>query len=225
VPELAYRYAESMMLRTWLHWHPKLITQQEVRGAEIIADRDRTRPHILSFMHHHHYSGLFQSLNRAGAPVVIVMSPKIIGDVGAQFVQHREVVRKGSEVVPAVGGLDAIMAELTPGRILAIAPDLPGHTPITFLGREYLGSKGAAVMAKITDALIVPLTVQQHADGGHHLQVHAPIESRDYPTWRELVDATLVPHQEAILAWPEVLEAPRARYGLIEDDAAVRPSS
>jgi lauroyl/myristoyl acyltransferase len=215
-PQLARGYAISMMERSWYRWHPRWMTHQEVRGIEWLRDRDMSRPYILSFMHHNHYAGLFGSLSHAGVRTHIVMSPKIIGDVGAQFVQHRKVVSTASDVIPAVGGTDAIAAQALPGRILCIAPDLPGTTEVTFLGQRRRGSFGAARIAKMVDAPIVLATARQNEDGsGFHIRVQPPIESRDFSDPRDLLDETLRHHEDAILAWPEVVEAPRARFGTI----------
>lgn len=219
VPELAYRYAEHMMLRGYLRWHPRTITRQEVRGIEwLTTRRDAKRGVVLSFAHHNQYDGLFASIARLGVPLQVSMTPKIMGsDAGASWRQHRRIVERGAEAVPSNAGTDALAARLGPGVTLAIASDFPGRTPVTFLGRRVIGSFGAARIASLTNSSVVVVTSWQ-ADNGHHfLQLDPPLEPSNYGDPNALLDDILQRHGEAILAWPEALEAPTARFGVLDE--------
>jgi lauroyl/myristoyl acyltransferase len=218
VPELAYAYAEYTMLRNYLRWHPKPILNQRVRGAEwLTTARDPDRPVILSFMHHHRYEGMFASLARNGAPCHILALPAVIGpDVEIGMRQHIRLVANGGTLVPASGGTDAIAAQLRPGMIMAIASDVPGRTPVTFLGRRVLASFGAARIATMTNSQVVLARHRRDADGPY-IEVDEPLEPRDFAKPAELLDEMLRRHGEAVLDWPEALDTPRARWGIIDE--------
>jgi hypothetical protein len=219
VGELAYRHAEHMMMRGYLRWHPRAITRQPVRGIEwLTTRRDPARGVLLSFTHHHSYDGLFGSLARYGVRSQILITPEIAKpEAGIAFRQHLRVAARGGEIVPAVGGTEQLAARLRPGTTLALAPDFPGRTPVTFLGRKVLGSFGTARIATLADSPVVLVTQHQDPAGGSYVQVHPPLESRDFSEPRELLDEVLGRHGEAILAWPEALEAPTARFGHIDE--------
>ncbi len=218
VPTLARGFAAHALLRTYRRWHPEGLRSQDVRGVEwLTTRRDASRGLVLSFMHHNWYEGLFASLQRHGADITILTSPKILAaDASTGFKQHARVVTSGGVVLPATGGTDAIQARLRPGVVMAIASDVPGHTEVKFLGRRVLASFGAALMAMRTDSPVVLATNRRDGESAH-IQVHEPIDPRDFTDPLTLLTEILDRHAEAILAWPEVLEMPRARWGIVED--------
>ena len=100
--------------------------------------------------------------------------------------------------------------------ILGIASDVPGRTPVTFLGRRVVGSFGAPRMATTTNSPVVLVTARRDA-GGSYLQLDPPLEPADFADPGALLDEMLRRHGEAILAWPEALESPLARFGALEE--------
>lgn len=218
IPQLAQRYAEFMMLRIYMRWHPRTLWHREVRGVEwLTTKRDPSRSMVLSFMHHGKYEGLFGSLRNAGAPVSVLTSPLILTrEAPAGLRQHAKVVAGGSEIVPATGGTEQIMSHLRPGATLAIASDVPGHTEVTFLGRRVRATYGAALMATQTNSPVALAT--NHRDGDRdYVKIHEPLEPSDFATPMDLLNEMMRRHSEAVLAWPEVLEVPHARWGIIEE--------
>ncbi|RNL61230.1 hypothetical protein EFK50_17845 [Nocardioides marmoriginsengisoli] len=215
IPELARGHAEQMMLRGYLRWHPRRITRQPVRDVEwLTTRRDRSRPVVMSFMHHHRYDGMFGSLARAGAPSNILTLPDALEpDAPVQIKQHIRVVRRGGTLVPTTGGTGVIVDAMLPGSIWSIASDVPGRTPVDFLGRRVLGSFGAARIATITDSPVVLVTSHRDGAGGSYLQVHAPLEPKDFADPADLLSEMLRRHGQAILEWPEALDAPLSRWG------------
>ena len=218
IPALARRFAEHTLLRTYLRWHPEHVWSQEVRDIEwLTTRRDPDRSVILSFMHHNWYEGLFASLRRHGAPITILASPLIMQpDTSTGLKKHAKVVFKDNEVIPATGGTDAIQARLRPGVTMAIASDVPGHTEVDFLGRRVRASFGAALMATRTNSQIVLATNRRDGDRSY-IQIDEPIEPSDFAGPLELLQEILNRHGDAVLDWPEVLEMPRARWGIIEE--------
>ena len=216
--DLARPFAAHMLRRAYLRWHPKAICEQRVEGVEwLTTKRDATRGVLLSFAHHHQYDGLFASLARHGVDLTIVMTPDMMGpDAVAAYRQHYRVVQRGGHVIPSTVGSEGFADLLRAGATLAIASDVPGRTPVTFLGRRVLGSFGAPRLATLTDSPVVVVTTLRDADGPH-LQVHEPLEPTDFPDPGALLDEMLRIHGEAVLAWPEAFESPPARFGALEE--------
>lgn len=217
IPELAYAYAEQMMIRAYLRWHPRAITRQRVQGIEwLTTRRDPARSVILSFMHHHRYDGMFGSVVHAGAPPLTIVITEAIArpEAGIAFAQHLRVAARGGPFVYAEIGTKELAGTLRPGTILALAPDFPGRTPVTFLGRQVLAPFGTARLAELTNSQVVVVTARRDAEGPH-LRLHEPLEPRDFAEPLHLLEEMLRQHSEAILDWPEALESPRARFGEI----------
>jgi lauroyl/myristoyl acyltransferase len=215
---LARPYAEHMLVRSYLRWHPRAITRQEVRGLEwLTTERDPARGVLLSFAHHHRYDGMFGSLARHGIELTSVMAADtLLPDAPIAYRQHKNVCLKGTRLIPNVGGTDALAAQLAPGTILAIASDVPGRTPVTFLGREVLGSSGAPRIATMTDSPVVAVTTQRDDTGRTWLQLHEPLDPRDFADPIDLLKAMLRIHEPPVLAWPEAFESPTVRFGARE---------
>ncbi len=216
VPELARAYSEQMLLRAHMRWHPRAITHQRIKGIEQITGRDTSRGLVLSFMHHHRYEGMMGSLVNAGAPPIKIVITEAITkpEAGIQFAQHLRVASRGGDFLFAESGTKELAARLQPGVVMAVAVDFPGRTPVDFLGRQVLAPFGTPRLAGLTDSPIV-LVTHRRDDRGPYVQLHAPIEPGDFADPADLLQEIVRRHEEAILAWPEALEAPRARFGAV----------
>ncbi len=216
-PQLARSFAEQSMLRAWMRWHPRAITEQRVEGIEwLTTRRDPERSTVLSFMHHHRFEGMFASLKRVGADLtVLALAEAMTSEAPAYLRQHMRVVARGATVLPTGGGTDAVVAAMRPGVTMAIASDVPGRTEVEFLGRKVLGSFGAARIATVTNSPVVLGRVVRDADG-HHLKVDPPLEPGDFASPKDLLDEMLRRHGEAVLAWPEAVDSPLARWGSLD---------
>lgn len=217
IPELARRFAEEMTMRTYVRWHPHDILHQEVRGIErLTSQRDPARSVVISFMHHAHYEGIFASLDRLGAHCDVMVLPAVLEPgIDPGMKQHIKLMGTRSTLFPASGGTESLAARMRPGMNMAIASDVPGRTPVRFLGREVLGSSGAARIAIMTGSLVVVVTTQREGDGSY-VQVHEPLDPADFDTPEALLDAMLRIHERAVLAWPEVFDMPLARFGQLD---------
>lgn len=218
IPELARAHAEQSLLRSFLRYHPRRITRQEVRGVEwLTTRRDPSRPMVLNFMHHHRYDGMFGSLRRHGVETTVLTLPWALGPEAPKLTrQHMSVVARGATVRPASGGTAALVEEMKPGVIMAIASDVPGQTPVNFLGRDVLGSFGAARVATLSDSPVVIVTAHREGEGSY-LQVHEPLEPGDFADPADLLAEMLRTHEAPILAWPEALDMPLQRWGRLDD--------
>jgi len=221
IPELARKYAEETMLKSHLSWHPRLVTGEPVRGLEwLTTERDPDRPLILSFIHHWRYEGIFKALQRRGVDLDILLTPLWLDDtVSVPFRHHLKLMASGGRVIPAVGGTDKFIEMLEPGMVMAIACDVPGQTEVTFLGRRVRGSFGLARIAMATNSPVVLIRALRDEAGKSYFQIDAPLEPGDYAGPAELLDAILQRHGEAVLAWPEVFDTPKARFAAIEDES------
>jgi lauroyl/myristoyl acyltransferase len=221
VPQLARAYTEQMMIRAHMRWHPRAITRQRVKGIEwLTSRRDPSRSVILSFTHHHRYDGMFGSVVHAGAPPLSIVITEAIArpEAGIAFAQHLRVAARGGTFVNAESGTKELADLLSsPSTILALAPDFPGRTPVTFLGRKVLAPFGTARLAELTNSPVVLVTARRDAEGPY-LQLHEPLEPKEYADPGALLEEILRLHGEAILDWPEALESPRARFGEIVEE-------
>lgn len=221
VPVLARRMAEHGMARRWLRWHPRVLINQRVEGLKWFHDRDMTRPMLLSFMHHAQYEGMFPSLVRKGVPMhALGMAEVLSDDAPIDLRQHIKVASRGVGIASTADGSAGLKELMVPGRVLAIASDVPSRSPVEFLGRRFRGSSGAARIAMSTDAPVTVVTSVRDGERSHHLQVHEPLDPRDFGSPEELLAEMLRIHGEAILAWPEATDNPETRWGLWEEDAS-----
>ena len=115
------------------------------------------------------------------------------------------------------------MGLLQSGEVVGIASDVPGHTPVRFVGRDVVGSYGAARLAAATDSPVVVMT-SEPGPAGPEIRLHEPIEPRDFGSANELLQAMLTIHEEAIVEWPEAYDLPLSRWTLTDPvaDAAAK---
>jgi lauroyl/myristoyl acyltransferase len=148
----------------------------------------------------------------------VLITPEVLGpDTPTGMKQHIRMLSYGNRVIPAVGGTDAIQAQLVPGLSMGIASDVPGHTEVTFLGRRVRASFGAALIAHRTNSQVLVVTSHQAEEGGTYIQVHEPLEPTTFDQPMDLLHEILARHGEAVLAWPEALDTPLARWGIIDE--------
>jgi len=217
IPEIARGYTEFALLRGYRRWHPGHLSRQPVSGIEwLTTKRNPERGILLSFVHHAQYEGLFPSLARAGAAVHTVVAPEAFDPASPiQLRQHFKVagMMPTTTLVPASIGTAGMVDLLENRAILGIASDVAGRTPVRFLGRELKGSFGAARIATQTNSPVVLVTSHRSADGSPSLQVHAPLEPRDFADPADLLAEIMRRHEPAVLAWPEAFDSPYSRLG------------
>lgn len=224
IPALAREYAEFAVLRGYRRWNPGHLTRQPVQGIEwLTTKRDPDRGVLLNFMHHGQYDGMFPSLARAGVAVHAVVAPEAFDPTShIQLRQHFKVASMlpATTLVPASVGTAGLVELLEKRAVLAIASDVAGRTPITFLGRSMLGSFGAARLATETNSPVVLVTSHRGADGNPWLQVHEPIEPSDFADPGDLLAEIIRRHEPAILAWPAAYDSPYRRLAVPAMEAA-----
>ncbi len=226
--EVAKRYVFEMAKRDELSWRIWLATRIPVDRIHVLREAQARGGVIVNFMHHGQFGGVFGSLGRYGIETHIATdpwfftqrSPKYNGYRGRQHL--RTISHAGGRPFPAAKGSYARMRELLEeGAVVAIASDLPGSTPATFLGREIGVPSGAPRLAVETGALVVPLTA--HRDGNfQRLEVGDPIDPAAFDDLHGVLAEILRRHEPAIRAWPEAVERPLRRFRPLTDDDVAR---
>lgn len=218
IPELARAYAVFDIQRNYRRWRPRKLIRQPVEGIEwLTTRRDPDRGVVLSFMHHGQYDGLMGSIARHGVAMHGVAAPEAFDpNAPAAIRQHFKVCSMvpGCTLVNAADGAGRLAAHLNEGAVLALASDVAGRTSVNFLGRDMLGSFGAARVAVETNSPVVHLTSHQDGTGGSYFKLHEPLEPSDFADPAALLTEILKRHEPAVLAWPEAYDSPYGRLAI-----------
>lgn len=221
VEEAARRYLERWVWRAELRWRPRMINRQRVVGIDrLLAAHAQGRGVVLNFMHHGAYEGAFTSLARLGARCEVVVHPRMLEKSAPEHLkQHLRAGRHLVGIHPTTIGVAGITELVRAGRIVAIATDAPGSTPLTWCGRPVLGSSGAARIAVEVGAPVVPLHTAVD-DRGPHLLLTEPLEPADFPDAEALLEQMVRRHEAYVLAYPEAADSPLSRWRRAEQAAA-----
>ena len=216
--EVARAYVRYQAWRGESRWHPELISDLPIRGfGHLAAARKQGHGVIVSFMHHAHYEGAFASIARSGISAQVVVYPYMLRDDAPTWLkQHLNVaISGGARVISAGIGTDALTGLLREGEVVGIASDVPGHTPVRFVGRDVVGSYGAARLSAATSAPVVVMT-SEPGDHGPVVRLHEPLQPEGYDSAKHLLQAMLDLHETAVVRWPEATDLPLSRWALPE---------
>jgi lauroyl/myristoyl acyltransferase len=208
-------YVRYQARRGELRWHPEMITSLRVEGIDhLVGSRDRGRGVVLNFMHHGHYDGAFPSVARLGVRCHTVVYPYMLEDDAPLWLrQHVAVACLGGGVaVSAAVGTEGLTDLLRRGEVVAIASDVPGRTPLPFVGRQVRGSFGAARLASTTGSPVVLMTSEEDADGPV-IRLHEPLDPARFSSPQALLERMLATHEAVLLRWPEATDLPLSRWG------------
>ncbi|WP_375491203.1 hypothetical protein [uncultured Jatrophihabitans sp.] len=223
--QLGRQYMYETLRRDEMAFRPWLTTAMPVQRLDVLrAAHAGGRGVILNFMHHGQYGGVFPSINRHGISLHIVgdkwyRTPSSMswGDLRAR--QHiATVCSNGVRALVAESGVYTTMCDmLRAGDVIAIASDLPGSTPTTFLGRPVKAASGAARLAKETGAALVPVTAHR---GGkvQTIRIEDPLPVDSSMDVSAVLSAILRVHERPILNWPEAVERPAKRFNFVAPD-------
>jgi lauroyl/myristoyl acyltransferase len=212
----ARAYVRTQIWRGEVRWHPQVITDMRIDGLEHLqAARELGSGVIVNFTHHGQYDGAFASIARNGFPLDMVVYPYMLADDAPTWLkQHIKVACLGGGVAVSAGvGTDGLTHLLRDGHVVAIASDVPGRTPVRFVGRNVLGSFGAARLASATGAPVVVMTFEQDARGPL-VKLHAPLIADRFDGPASLLEAMLARHEPSLVRWPEWADLPLSRWGL-----------
>lgn len=219
VEAAARAYVRYQARRAELRWHPSTLTGLPVEGlAHLVAARAEGRGVILSFIHHGYYDGAFPSIAGRGVPTHMVVYPYMLEPDCPVWLRQHVVVgtANGGRAVSAAIGTDGLVDLLGQGEVVAIATDVPGRTPLRFVGRDVLGSFGAARLATGTGAPVVLMTTEEDDRGRPVIRLHPALEPTDFASPADLLVAMLATHEDVVLRWPEATDLPLSRWGVPE---------
>jgi lauroyl/myristoyl acyltransferase len=217
----ARAYVRRQVWRGELRWHPELVTHKRVEGLDhLLAAQELGRGVMLNFMHHGTYEGAFGSLGRLGHRLHMVVYPYMVReDAPSWLKQHMSVACTGGGLpVSAEIGTQGILDLLNQGHVVAVASDVPGRTPLRFVGRDVLGSYGAARLAADAGSPVIVMTSEKD-ERGSFVRLHEPLDPKEFETPRELHEEMLQRHEQVIVRWPEATDLPLSRWGTAPPDA------
>lgn len=234
VSALARGHAFFALWRDELLFRPKLVQHLPVTGVEIFEQlRETGRGVLLSFVHHGHFAGLFPSFAARGVRMHVAAAPHYLDDsinTSRSFGTVRDrahittVRGNGNSAFLAGGSYDLMRDLLVRGEVVALAHDLPGGSPATWLGRKVSFASGLPRLALDTGAAIVPVSASPTGPQGLLTQFRAqdPIEPRDHPSVSELLGEIVARHQSSVLDWPEAVDIPLHRCYVTSPEDAER---
>ena len=178
----------------------RLEDRPAAREAIRVSGVDALPPRRLyAFVHSPSLWLLLHGMTRAGAPFSPVVADWFWDD------PHRDlrvgaVERAGGEIIPAGGSFDRIVAAATEGRHPALAVDVPGRTPLRFLGKPAALRSGLASLALAVDVPIVPVLGRWNGMVPE-VVLGAPIAPQGTPA--ELLARVVAAVEAPLLAAPE----------------------
>jgi lauroyl/myristoyl acyltransferase len=214
----ARAYVKRNLWRGEARWHPDLVTRQRVVGLEHLqAAQALGRGVVLSYMHHGSWDGSGASIARLGLPQFMTAYPTTLSpDAPAWIQQHVKVCCIGGGVALSTEiGTQGIIDLLSEGKIVSIAVDVAGRTPVRFVGRDLTGSFGAARIPTLTGSPLVAMTHQVDAQG-EFVRVHEPLDPADFESPQALLVRLLEIHEAAVLETPEDVDVPLSRWRVAE---------
>ena len=217
---LARAYVEWNRWRIETRWHADaFLPAVPVEGAEhLAAGRDGA---IVNFLHHGPFERLGLSLAPHGAHIQMMMAPWFFTERPAPWLhQHRLNTERGCTVFSSEEGSAGVRTRLAAGELVAMATDMPGQTPVTFVGRKVLGTFGAARLAHEMGRPVLVVTSHRDDAGEPFLRMHAPLLPEQFDDPRKMLQAMLEIHEPAVLAWPEAYEEPLGKWGTPPTDVA-----
>jgi len=218
VEAAARAYVRRTIWRGEARWHPELLTEQPVEGFEhLLAAYRLGRGVILNFTHHGCYEGFSPSVARLGVHSHMLGFDHIMRDDAPGWLkQNLRISSTGGNTPTSVAiGSQGIADLLIRGLVVSIASDVPGRTPVRFVGRSLLGSFGAARIAASTGSPVIVVTSEMAADGRVLVRLHPALHPADFDSPRDLLDHMLATHEEALLRWPQAYDVPLSRWGMV----------
>ncbi len=212
-------YQDRMIRRSELRYHPGQLNHQPVAGVEHLREAmSWGRGVVLSFLHHGHYEGSLASVGRQMGPLHLLVDPLMLDPRGPSWLHaHINVAcSTGNLPVDARLGSRACRELLAAGGIVAIAPDIPGSTPVNFLGRPRLGSAGVARVAYSVGAPVVVLNAVRRR-GSLGVALGPTLRPEEHDNAESLLAAVLDAHESAVIAWPGGYDQPSMRWGQRSD--------
>lgn len=212
---LAREYVAWNRWRIETRWHyDRFLPAVRIEGAEHLAAGAEGA--VVNFLHHGPFERLGLSLAQHGQHLHMMMAPWFYADpdeIPPHLRQHRLITERGCSVFSSAEGSDGVRRRLAAGRLVSLATDMPGSTPVTFVGRQLLGTFGAARLAHEAGKPVLVVTSHRDGAGEPYFRLHEPLRPDEFADAHALLDAMLRIHEPAVLAWPAAYEEPRSKWG------------
>jgi lauroyl/myristoyl acyltransferase len=215
---LAFRHLCASSRGWELMWRPWLLAKMPVIGAEALRDVEPGRGIIFSAPHFGPLAGM-AALPTVVGPIHVAVGEHMVapeappGYHGYQNEQVRKILRVNDfRVVRAAGSARTFTQVLKDGGRVMLNLDVPGKTPVQFLGKTVELMSGTARLATTTDSVVFPV-VPLPENGKWSVQLGAPLDPRRYDRWEDLLQATVASAEQLILRAPEYLENPLRESG------------
>ena len=223
--EIATRHIVARAHAWEYAWRPWLLDRIPVEGLEKLQRVEPGRGVIFSKLHAGPPGGI-SALSRRVGPILEAVGSYLFAEVppagynGYQNEQIRKLVtRAGFRMIEAQGSAPAFAAELARGGRVFLNFDVPGSTPVRFLGKTVEVKSGTARLAFDTDAVVVPFGTLPRGRGWY-LSIEDPLDPRDFSDWQSLLQAVATVQERLALQAPELLESPLRDGGWAEATAA-----
>jgi lauroyl/myristoyl acyltransferase len=213
---LAREYVAWTRWRIETRWHyDRFLPAVPVDGVEHLeAGRDGA---VVNFLHHGPFERLGLSLAQHGRRLHMMMAPWFFADdpkdMAPHLRQHRLITERDCTVFSSEEGSAGVRRRLADGQFVSLATDMPGSTPVTFVGRQLLGTFGAARLAYEMSRPVLVVTSHRDAAGEPVFRVHEPLWPTRFADPHALLGRMLELHEPAVLAWPAAYEEPRSKWG------------
>lgn len=197
----------------WLNearWHDELWEPLALEGAEHL--RDSTGGTLVVFLHHGPFPLIGPTLAAAGRRLEVVATSDLIHPKLPWQRRTHEIASRGCELFDVAEGSAGVQARLERGAAVVVACDVPGRTPVRFVGRDVVGSSGAVRVAWSLGVPVIGCTMHRDEDGSPFYRLDSALDPADYASTEDLLQELLSRQEEAVLAWPEAYYDPLTKW-------------
>lgn len=208
---LARRYLRLVRWQNEVRWHPKLCAPRPVEGLDRLTSQDGGV--LVHIVHHGPFLLIGPSLAQSGREVHVMADPGLCAPDRLPWqAQSHAVASRDCMLFTAEEGSAGIRERLAQGLVVAVATDVPGQTPVTFLGQQLVGSSGAVRAAYDVGAPVISATVHRDPQGNPGYHLSDPLDSRSFDSVESLLQELLRRQEEPVLAWPEGYYDPLTKW-------------
>ncbi len=209
--DLARRYLVQVRWLNEARWHLRLSRPLPVQGLDRL--RSVEGGVLVHLVHHGPFLMIGPSLAQSGREVHVVADPGLCApDRKPWQAQTHAVASQGCRLFSAEEGSAGVRDRLARGLVVAAATDVPGHTPVTFLGKRLVGSSGAVRVAYTSGVPIISASVHRDAEGRPTYRLSEPLRPADFASAEALLQELLRRQEPAVLAWPEAYYDPLTKW-------------
>jgi lauroyl/myristoyl acyltransferase len=214
IEQLARAHAIETRVKETMFWRPwRTASIEPESAARARAALDSGRGVLVSPCHQGSLCTQFSIFAPLGASVWVAsgrwfFDPPPPDFWGRRIARWWHGVRKRDErYVPTEGSYASLRTLLAHGRAVGIYFDMPGSRTTSFLGKQVPLGSGSARLAKETEALILPIRARREGTV-IWVDVHEPLDARDYPDHERLHEALAAVHERWLLERPAGVEDP-----------------